>query len=262
VGLDIYAGPVSRYAGGGWQTIVEQAGAAAGMPVITVRPGESMQDLMSRALAEGGDAPIREIRMTDIQPRTQPIAEWKAGVLRSLGLNEEWDDRPDGEYYTDKPGWEGYGAVVLLAAYDEHPELAPGAKVKRVVGSRTVAAVAPGEFGEADAYKAASASPLRYPTLLRAEWCLPISGGPALFAAPTPGGKQVTMGHVSRLLEELHLLNERTLRLSAADTEKARRAVQPPDLASFESMAPFGLSIITATAGFAAAHQVAWIMDY
>jgi hypothetical protein len=262
VGLDIYAGPVSRYASGGWSTIIEQAGAAAGMPVITVRPGESMEDLMRRALAEGGDAPIREIRMTDVKPRTQPIAEWKAGVLLSLGLNEEWDDRPDGEYYTDKPGWEGYGAVVLLAAYDEHPELAPGAKVKRLLGSRAVAAVAPGDFGEAEAYKAAAESPARYPTFLRAEWCLPISGGPPLFAAPTPGGKQVTMGRVSRLLEELQLLNERTLRLSAADMEKARRAEEPPDLASFESMAPFGLSIITATAEFAAAHRVAWIMDY
>jgi len=27
-------------------------------------------------------------------------------------------------------------------------------------------------------------------------------------------------------------------------------------------MAPFGLSIITATAEFGAAHRVAWIMDY
>ncbi len=261
MGLDIYAGPVSRYSGGGWQTIVQQAGAAAGMPVVVVRPGESMQDLMQRALAEGGDAPIREIRMTDVQPRTQPIAEWKAGVLRSLGLNEEWDERPDGEYYTDKPGWEGYGAVVLLAAYDEHPELAPGAKVKRLLGSRTVAAVAPGDFGEAEAFKAAAESPVRYPTFLRAEWCLPISGEPALFAAATPGGKQVTMGHVNRLLDELTLLNQRTLKLSPADMEAARQA-GPTDPGSFEGMAPFGLSVVMATAEFAAAHRVAWIMDY
>ncbi len=103
---------------------------------------------------------------------------------------------------------------------------------------------------------------MKYPTFLRAEWCLPISGGPALFAAPTPGGKQVTMGHVDRLLEELQLLNERTLRLSAADMERARRPEEPPDTASLESMAPFGLSIITATAEFGAAHRVAWIMDY
>jgi len=262
VGLDIYAGPVSRYAGGGWQTIVEQAGAAAGMPVITVRPGESMQDVLQRALAEGGGAaPIREIRLTDIQPGTQPIAEWKAGVLRSLGLNEEWDDTPVGEYYTDKPGWEGYGAVVLLAAYDEHPELAPGVKVKRLLGSRMVAAVAPGDFGKADAYRAAAESPMKYPTFLRAEWCLPISGGPALFAAATPGGKQVTMGHVDRLLEELQLLNERTLKLSPAEMEAARQA-GPADPGSLEGMAPFGLSVVIATAEFAARHRVAWIMDY
>jgi hypothetical protein len=231
------------------------------MPVITVRPGESMQDLMKRALAEGGEAPIREIRMTDIQPRTQPIAEWKAGVLRSLGLNEEWDDRPDGAYYTDKPGWEGYGAVVLLAVYDEHPELVPGAKVKRLFGSRTVAAVAPGDFGQAEAYKAAAESPVRYPTLLRAEWCLPISGGPALFAAATLGGKQLTMGHVDRLLDELTLLNQRTLKLSPAEMEAARQA-GPTDPGSLEGMARFGLSVVMATAEFATRHRVAWIMDY
>jgi hypothetical protein len=262
VGLDIYAGPVSRYAGAGWQTIVQQAGAAAGMPVVTVRPGESMEDVMRRALAEGGDAPIREIRMTDIRPRTQPIAEWKAGVMRSLGLNEEWDDRPDGEYYTDKPGWEGYGAVILLAAYDEQPALAPGAKVKRLIGTRTVAAVAPGDFGEAEAFKAASASPARYPTLLRgAEWCLPIVGGPVLFAAPTPRGRQVTMGHVDRLLDELKVLNQRTLKLSPAEMEAARQA-GPTDPGSLEGMAAFGLSVVMPTAEFAAAHRVAWIMDY
>ncbi len=84
MGLDIYAGPVSRYAGGGWQTIVEQAGAAAGMPVITVRPGESMQDVLQRALAEGGGAaPIREIRLTDIQPSTTRTSRAGRATARS-----------------------------------------------------------------------------------------------------------------------------------------------------------------------------------
>jgi len=236
VGLDIYAGPVSRYAGAGWQTIVQQAGAAAGMPVITVRPGESLSEV-------------------------QPVERWKAAIMRQLGVNEDWDDRPNGEYYTDKPGWEGYGAVVLLAAYDEHPELAPGAKVKRLFGSRAVGAVAPDQFGEAEAYKAAVESPVRYPTLLRAEWCLPISGGPALFAAPTPTGKQVTMGHVDRLMGELTLLNERTLKLSPADMEAARQA-GPTDPGSLEGMVRFGLSVVMPTAEFAAKNRVAWIMDY
>ncbi len=124
-----------------------------------------------------------------------------------------------------------------------------------------MAAVAPGDFGEADAFKAAAESPVRYPTFLRAEWCLPISGGPALFAAATPGGKQVTMGHVDRLLDELTLLNQRTLQLGPAEMEAARQA-GPTDPGSLEGMAPFGLSVVMATAEFAAAHRVAWIMDY
>jgi len=268
VGLDIYAGPVSRYVGGGWSTIIEQAGAASGMPVVTIRPGESLGDVLDRALSQRdgqGHGPI-EINVGSVgsfgSPPPQPIEGWKAAIMRQLGINEEWDDKPDGEFYTDKPGWEGYGAVILLAAYDEQPALAPGAKVKRLVGTRTVAAVAPGDFGEAEAFKAASASPARYPTLLRgAEWCLPVVGGPVLFAAPTPRGKQVTMGHVDRLLDELMALNQRTLKLSPVDMEAARQA-GPSDPGSLEGMASFGLSVVMPTAEFAAAYRVAWIMDY
>lgn len=254
MGLDVYAGPVSRYVGGSWSTIVQQGGAAVGVPVITLRPGDSIEEAMKRALAGGAAAS---------PPAQAPSLEgWKAAVMRQLGVNEEWDDNPQGEFVSDQPGWWGYGAVMLLAAYDEQPSLAPGAKVKRLVGSRTVAAVAPESFAEAEAFKAASQSPTRYPTLLRAEWCLPLAGGPVLFAAPTPSGKQVTMGHVDRLLSELVLLNERTLRLSAADLATARRNEGEPDLASFAAMAPFGLSVLMAAAEFAAQHRVAWILDY
>jgi hypothetical protein len=245
VGLDIYAGPVSRYVAGDWKTIVQQAGEAAGTPVIVMRHNEPSD------------------RVTDVNEVAKVIATWRQGLIRSLSLNEEWDEDVAGEYYTDKPDWDGYGAVVLMAAYDEQPSLAPGSKVRRLLGSSVVPAVAPRQYSEAQAFKAAAQSPMRYPTLLTgAQWCLPLVGGPTVFRAPSPNGTPLTMGHVSRLAEELALLNQRTLRLSAADMESARRVGPPKPGSSVDATVPFGFSVLTAVADFAAAHRVAWIMDY
>jgi hypothetical protein len=245
VGLDLYAGPVSRYVAGDWKTIVQQAGEAAGTPVIVMRQNEPP------------DA------VTDINEVANAVASWRLGLIRSLGLNEEWDEDVGGEYYTDKPDWDGYGAVVLMAAYDEQPSLAPGSKVRRLLGSSVVPPVVPRQFPEAQAFKTAAQSPARYPTLLMgAEWCLPVIGGPAVFRAPAPNGNPIAMGHVARLTDELTLLNQRTLRLSAADMESARQAGPPEPESSVDATAPFGLSVLMAVADFAAKHRVAWIMDY
>ena len=251
MGLDLYAGPVSRYLAGDWSTIVQQAGDAAGTPVMVLRADSGGQIDFSQL-----DALTQPQPKIDVARVVQDVARWRSEIIRSLGLNEEWNEDVNGEFYTDKPGWEGYGAVMLLAAYDEQPSLAPGTKIRRLLGSSTVATVEPVQFQDAQAFKAAYESPARYPTLLRgAEWCLPLDGGPTLFAAPVPSGNQVTMGHVDRLLRELNELNDRTLRLTTADLEAARQAgpIEP-----FR----FGLGVLMASAQFAVSHRATWIMDY
>jgi hypothetical protein len=251
MGLDLYAGPVSRYLAGDWTTIVEQAGAAAGMPVRILRADPTGHIDFSQL-----ETPAQPPAKADAGQISNLVAHWQADIIRTLGLSEEWVEDIAGDFYTDKPDWEGYGAVALLAAYDEQPSLAPGVKIRRLFGSSTVPAVEPANFQEAPAFKVAHESPAMYPTLLRgAEWCLPLRGGPPLFAAPLPNGRPVTMGHVDRLLEELTLLNERTLKLSASDLQAARHT--GPD-----SIFAFGLAVLMATAEFAVRHRVAWIMDY
>ena len=240
VGLDLYAGPVSRYVAGDWKTIIQQAGEASGNRVVIVRR----------------DPAERPVTAAD-------VATWRAGLIASMGLAEEWQENPGDDYYTDKPDWYGYGAVILLAAYDEQPQLAAGAEIRRFLGRSTVAAVEPARFHEAPAFKAAIQSPARFPTLLLgAQWCLPLAGGPAVFTAPTPSGTQLVMGRVAGLVEELHTLNQRTLRLSSEQLRAAAHAGPPGVDAPVEAMAPFGLAVLTATAEFAANHHAAWIMDY
>lgn len=136
-------------------------------------------------------------------------------------------------------------------------------QMRKGLRSKTIQPVFPREFQESDAFKAARVSPERYPTLLLgAEWCLPLTEGPALFHAPTPNGTQLTMGRVDRLLEELSILNDRTLQLSPRDLDAARQAGPPQPASPVEDVAPFGLSVLVAVAEFASVHSVPWIMDY
>lgn len=245
MGLDIYAGSVTRYVAGDWMTIVQQSLPASGIDVEVVRLNEP-----SNAI-------------TDVATVYEVVSAWKEFLLRELHVQSGWEESPDGPYMTDKPDWDGYGAVVLLAACDERPDLAPGAAVRRGLRRSTIGDVAPRQFFDSEAYKAASRSPTRYPTLLSgAEWCLPLAEGPMVFEASKPNGRAVTMGRVAGLLNELTTLNERTLRLSPADLAAAREAGPPRPLASPADVAPFGLAVLLTLAEYAAIHSVPWIMDY
>ena len=68
VGLDIYAGPVTRYVAGDWLTIVQQAGAARGIPVEVIRPNEPADAIH--------DASVVEVA----------VGEWQGRLLQSLDV--------------------------------------------------------------------------------------------------------------------------------------------------------------------------------
>ncbi len=39
MGLDVYVGPLSRYYGGDWETVIQQAAREGGFEVEVIRPG-------------------------------------------------------------------------------------------------------------------------------------------------------------------------------------------------------------------------------
>jgi hypothetical protein len=61
------------------------------------------------------------------------VLGWRDGLSRWLGDRLagplDWDESGLAPCLTDKPGWDGYGGALLLAAPDEHPELPPPARV-------------------------------------------------------------------------------------------------------------------------------------
>jgi hypothetical protein len=105
VGLDVYVGSLTRYYLEGSADVVERIAHHQGLPVDDGQDGEEV------------------IRAA--------VLRWRDGLSRWLGDRLagplDWDESGPAPCFTDKPGWDGYGGALLLAAHDEHPGLPPPA---------------------------------------------------------------------------------------------------------------------------------------
>lgn len=189
MGLDIYVGSLTRYFAGDWQTVAAQAAAAEGIEFTTVRPGE---------------VPVADTP----EAIWERVAQWQAAMGAALGFDGLWADDPDAPYATDQPHWLGYGALLVLAAQIEHPDLADEAD-------------SPQDFAASRAFEAAKqrGSEL-FPSLIGgAEWWLPIDGIAATFTGTSVDGATIGMGTLDLLAAELEMLRERLGVDGAALTE-------------------------------------------
>lgn len=112
MGLDIYAGTLSRYYSHNWKTVVQQWAEENGYGFSRVTPdGEAADEGEAPSPAEVQEAVENwrdQILAAIAQPGQEPYAPWP-----------EDNERP---YYTDKPDWDAFGAMLLVAAchtYDE-----------------------------------------------------------------------------------------------------------------------------------------------
>src|SRR5687768_10259928 len=105
MGLDVYVGSLVRYYTGNWETIVQQLGRETGMHVEVRRPPLPKPTLIGRLRAllspHGADAAVRDIE------------RWRRQLEHQIGSHITWNEEPDAVYFTDKPAWDGYGALVL-----------------------------------------------------------------------------------------------------------------------------------------------------
>jgi len=229
MGLDVYVGPLSRYLRGDWKTVVQQAAEQQGIEAQIVREGEQSEPV-------------------DAETATTVVTQWITGLVEALGGSSRWDDTADGPYLTDKPDWDGYGGVVLLAAFAEHPELADW----------DLPAV---DFASSEALAATSAD-TRFPTLLSGvTWWLPLDAGPVSFEANGPGGQPVRIGWLSVLaLEVEQLLSHYGW---TPETLEVVREVGPPEVGSGAmSAGHFGLSALHPLLENALRFQQPLVLDY
>ena len=221
MGLDVYVGSLTRYYLESSADVVERIARHQG---LAVSDGQDAEEVIRAA-----------------------VVGWRDGLSRSLGDRLDgpldWDESGPAPCFTDKPGWDGYGGTLLLAAHDEHPELPAPAQVSA-------------DWPDDPAYQAASApgAGSRYHQLLTPELWLPCRFA---FTVRTQDitGEEVELGSSVALLDQLELLSTR-YRLDG----------QPPDLAadghSLSAAAGNGLAVLLRLAERSVINRVPMKLDF
>jgi hypothetical protein len=221
VGLDVYVGSLTRYYVEGPADVVERI---ARHQDIAVTDGQDAEEVIRAA-----------------------VLRWREGLSRWLGDRLDgpldWDESAPAPCFTDKPGWDGYGGTLLLAAHDEHPELPPPAQVSA-------------DWPDDPAYQAASApgAGSRYRQLLTPELWLPCRFA---FTVRTQDltGEEVELGSSVALLDQLELLSSRH-----------RLDGQPPDVTTdghaLSAAAGNGLTVLRRLAERSVVNRVPMKLDF
>ena len=103
--LDVYVGSLTRYYAGEWENVSERTARERGT-----------QFRIGRRVGSGDPEP-------DIQEILQDILTWRVALGDRIAHPLDWSEDLDAPYYTGRPGWDGFGSLVLWAAYAEHPAM-------------------------------------------------------------------------------------------------------------------------------------------
>ena len=236
MGLDIYVGSLTRYYSGDWETVIQQYAHETGTPLQVLRPNQTEEEI----------AEIETIRAD--------VLQWRAGLSEGLKgqLSQplDWDESESSPYFTDKPAWDGYSALLLWAAYLEHPDLSRPAK-------------ALDDWSNDKAFLRSTADDFKtsFPSLLlNTEIWLPVDFT-FTFAADDIAGNTVGFGSAVSLRRELDEINLRTWNADATTLatwryEGAERG------APLEVCARFGFSVMRDLAASAVEHKLVMKLDY
>ena len=216
--LDVYVGSLTRYYAGNWESISGRAARERGQPSRIAGPG---------AASDGVDLD------EEIRPA---IVAWRAELGRSLGdriaLPLDWDESPETPYFTGRPGWEGFGSLVLWAAYAEHPALRRPDSL-------------PEEWDNDPVLVRSNAASFRsrFSHLVRnVELWLP---GPfdLTFEGEDVDGRRLVMGATAMLRRQLEDLNAATWKAGADVVVRWAREPLPVN-AAFEQSARYGFAVL------------------
>lgn len=235
MGLDIYGGTLTRYYSGQWKTIMQLADRPGEPPTLVVRPPGSLID---------SDAERTRERIVAWRTKVQGDIQ-KAGALRDPF---DWPEGMEQPYFTDKPDWPSFGAMVLLAAYTEREHALP-----KVLA----------ESWEQDPILRAidSSSEPTYGHLYFVEMWFPVSDM-AVFNTASPINKPIRIGSLPWLLHHLRDLNSRTFQLTESEVEDLRVDVPLPSDRTFEPLARAGLGITLHIALKSMRSRVPVLLDY
>ena len=238
MGLDLYAGTLTRYYTGQWETIIEQLRGAEDKPVFVMRPPGSLID----------DKPA------EVQRR---ILEWRAKLERDLGAVGaladpfDWPETMDQPYFTDKPDWNCFGAMILLAACTEAGVSPPDVMPTSWAAHRALQQMESRTGSAADAL---------YPHLFFVEMWFPVSRM-AVLDTGSPLIKPMRIASLPWLVSHLQDLNRRTFQIPINQIVADPIDVPTPEVRDFRAYARAGLVITLQIALKAREHRLPLVLD-
>ena len=232
--LDVYVGPLTLYYAGQWENMGQAEARERGFQYHIVRTRR-----VDDAVTDPGK----------IRPA---LVNWQKLLSDALGSNIAeplaWDEAFE-DYMTGRPDWEGYGALILWAAYAEHRDLVPPPRYV--------------EFSADPAYKRSTAEDATnyFPHVIRdIEFWLP-SAFDFTFKANAPNDDVVAFGSTFTLLANLRALNDMTWQADRAAIEKWGEH-RPALDASLEEVAKYGFSEMFFLAEYACQRRLPMKLDY
>lgn len=240
MGLDIYAGTLTRYYTHNWKTVTQQFAEANGISYQAIRRSPDTNEKCS----------VKEINKT--------VTMWRDGIIKGLNLNpvplwnEDYDVTP---YYTAKPDWDALGALMLYIAAKYSGKEVP-ATVEKDFNAYEQPIVK--EFLETKDFQL---------TLFDGNgWWLPINRN-IMFDYMLPDSEESPLTTSSLLLAELERYNafgwnaDKETIYSWDTTEGYENGPQK-DVYNTESLAKFAFSILWQAAEFSLEHGVPILYDF
>lgn len=232
--LDVYVGPLTRYYAGAWESLAESAARKRGAP----RPA--------------GSAGATDAARSQEQIRPKVIA-WRTMLAKALGeridMALDWDETENAPWFTHRPGWDGFGSLVLWAAYAENrtlrmPEVLPEDWDDDVALARSTAEGARSRFSH---------------LVRNVEMWLPVAFE-ITFEGEDVAGRRMVMGSVTTLRRQLADLNATTWKAAAADIAEWGRI--PPARRTVEGCARYAFAILSSLAQRAGAERLPMKLDH
>lgn len=254
MGLDIYAGTLTRYFCQNWKTAVQQWAEENGFTFSRIAPDgaaiekEPLDPVLVQADMEGW----RDALLAAISSKDAPYSPWPEDNLRP--------------YYTDKPDWDAMGALLIHSASVLYGEPCPETVEKGW------------NFYEHPLVKRLLDDPEKnWSLFIATEMWLPI---PDCFSlvCQTPNGEEKTVATTGSLLAELGRLNDLSWKADpalwlrwgetegypadAAPVEGEIVAVEENTAYNTQSLAKFAFSILYRAACFSMENRVPILLDY
>lgn len=108
--FDIYVGGFSRFYSREWENVVQRWARENDTPYTLIGPGG-------------------EVEGADWDEVAEAVGHWQNAMNQALGEHFDtplhWDESRDAPYFTDRPGYDGYGALLVWAAHAERGSTPP-----------------------------------------------------------------------------------------------------------------------------------------